>query len=104
MCMTTCQSKPFVWSDICQANWEEIMHRYIDAPIWISPNWKVEFHVHTDAFHLTIKTILAQNQTSKFEPIVYASRLLNHVEHDYTTIKHEALAMVYALYKFLHYY
>ncbi len=64
----------------------------------------MEFHVHTDAFQLTIKIILAQNQTSKFEPIVYAFRLLNHVEHNYTTIEHEALAMVYALHKLWHYY
>jgi len=58
------------------------------------------FHVHINAFQLVIKTILAQNQTSMFEPIVYASRLLNHVEHNYTTIEHEALIMVYALHKF----
>jgi hypothetical protein len=73
------------------------------APIQISPNWKMEFHVHTDAFQLTIKTILAQNQTSKFEPIVYASRLWNHVENNYTTIEHEALAMIYTLHTFWHY-
>jgi hypothetical protein len=34
---------------------------------------------------------------------MYASRLLNSVERNYTTTKREALAMVYALHKFKHY-
>jgi hypothetical protein len=35
---------------------------------------------------------------------MYASRLLNSVERNYTTIEREALAMVYALHKFKHYF
>jgi hypothetical protein len=42
----------------------------------------MEFHVHINASQLAI------------EPIVYASQFLNHVERNYTTIEHEALAMV----------
>jgi hypothetical protein len=34
---------------------------------------------------------------------MYASRLLNLIERNYTTIEREALAMVYALHKFRHY-
>jgi hypothetical protein len=34
---------------------------------------------------------------------MYASKLLNLVEKNYTTTEREALAMVYALHKFRHY-
>ncbi len=44
--------------------------------------------------------MLAQNLTRKHDQlIVYAFRLLNNVEKNYITIEHEALAMVFALYK-----
>jgi len=48
--------------------------------------------------------MLAQNPIGKYDqPIIYASRLLNKVEQNYTTTKIEALAMVYALHKFKHF-
>jgi hypothetical protein len=34
---------------------------------------------------------------------MYASRLLNRVEYNYSTLKKEALTIVFALYKFIHY-
>ncbi len=37
------------------------------------------------------------------QPIAYAFCLLNNMECNYTTMEHEALAMVYALHKFWHY-
>jgi hypothetical protein len=48
--------------------------------------------------------MLAQNPIGKCDhPIVYASRFLNNVEKNYTTIKREALTMIYSLHKFKHY-
>ncbi len=47
---------------------------------------------------------MAQNIIGKSDqPIVYAYRLLNNVEQNYSTIEKEALAMVVALHKFEHY-
>jgi hypothetical protein len=37
------------------------------------------------------------------QPVVYAFRLLNNVEHNYSTTEREALTMVFALHKFKHY-
>jgi hypothetical protein len=46
------------------------------APILISRNWHVEFHVHTYASLLTMGAMLSQNIIRKSDqPIVYASRL-----------------------------
>ncbi len=48
----------------------------------------MEFHVHTYAFSLVVGVMLTQNPTGKYDqPIVYASRLLNKVEQNYTTTK-----------------
>ncbi len=70
----------------------------------ISPNWQMEFHVHIDASLLTVGAMLSQNLIGKSDqPIVYAYKLLNRVEHNYSTIEREVLTMVFALHKFRHY-
>ncbi len=93
--------EPFVWSKKCQVTREEIKCQYIEALILISPNRELNFHGHTDAFHLIVGIVLAQNQIGKFDqPILYAFQLLNHVERNYMTRENEALTVVYALHKF----
>jgi hypothetical protein len=39
----------FEWTKECQNAWEEIKNLYIQTPILISPNWELQFHVHTYA-------------------------------------------------------
>jgi hypothetical protein len=57
--------------------------------------------VHTYASLLAIGAMLAHNPIGKYDqPIVYASRLLNKVKHNYITIKKKTLAMVCVLHKF----
>jgi hypothetical protein len=48
--------------------------------------------------------LLAQNITRKNDQLVlYASRLFNSAEQNYSTIEREALVTIFALYKFRHY-
>ncbi len=62
------------------------------------------FHVHTNASLLDVGAMLFQNITKKSDqPIVYASRLLNNVEQNYSTTKRKASTMVFSLDKFKHY-
>jgi hypothetical protein len=71
----------FLWTKECQKAWELIKQKYIEAPILISPNWQVEFHVHTYASLLTMGAMLSHNVTRKNDqPIVYVSKLLNKIE------------------------
>jgi hypothetical protein len=42
-----------------------IKHKYIETLILISPNWQVEFHVHTNASLLAIGVMLSQNVIGK---------------------------------------
>jgi hypothetical protein len=39
----------FEWIIKCQNAWEEIKNQYVQAPISINPNWKLDFmftHLH----------------------------------------------------------
>jgi hypothetical protein len=93
-----------MWTSKCQITWELIKHKYVEAPILVSPNWDVEFHVHIDAFLLVVGAMLTKKLIRKHDqPIVYASTLLNNVKRTYNTIEHEALAMVFTFHKFRHY-
>ncbi len=48
--------------------------------------------------------MLSQNATGKSDqPIVYASRLLNRIEQNYSITQKEALAMVFYLHNFTRY-
>ncbi len=60
-----------------------------------SPNWKVEFRVHTYASLLIVGAKLFQNLVGKNDDqvVVYASRLLNKVKYNYSTIEKEALGI-----------
>ena len=100
----TRKDEPFTWTTECDTAYTEIKQRYVNAPSLIAVDWKLEFHIHTDASHLEVRTMLAQNPTGKIDqPIVYASRLLSRAEKNYTTSEREAHAMVYAIKNFRHY-
>ena len=53
--------------------------------------------------HIALGTILAQLEEGLDRPIAFASRMFSSVEHNYTTIERQGLAMVYAQQKFRHY-
>jgi hypothetical protein len=62
----------------------------METTILIPPNWYLGCQVHTNASLLVVGAMFAQNPTSKYDqPIIYASRLLNKVEQNYTTIEKE---------------
>jgi hypothetical protein len=70
----------------------------MEAPILIPPNWQMEFHVHIDASLFVVSARLAHNPIGKYDqPTIYASRVLDKIEQNYTTIEIEALTLVYAL-------
>jgi hypothetical protein len=84
------------WIEECQKAWELIKQKYIETPILISPNWQVEFHVRIDASLLTMGAMLSHNVVKKSDQlIVYAFRLMNGIEQNYSTIEREDLAMAF---------
>ncbi len=84
----TRKTKPFIQTTQCQEAQDQIKQKYMEAPILIPSNWKLKFHVHTNASLLTIGAMLAHNPIDKNDQhIVYASRLFKKVEQNYTTTK-----------------
>jgi hypothetical protein len=74
------------------------------VPILVFPNWTKEFHVHVDASSIALGVVLAQpNKGDIDHPLAFSSRKLSTTDINYTTIKREGLAMVYALQIFCHY-
>ncbi len=72
--------------------------------ILIAPKWDMEFHIHTYPSNLVVRAMLVQNPIEKCDqPIAYASKFLNNVKKNYTTIEKEAFAMVNALHKIRYY-
>jgi hypothetical protein len=64
----------------------------------------MEFHIHTYPSNLVVRAMLVQNPIEKCDqPIAYASKFLNNVKKNYTTIEKEAFAMVNALHKIRYY-
>jgi hypothetical protein len=64
----------FEWTTKCQTAWEDIKNQYIQAPLLISPNWELEFHVHIDASQLAVGVVLAHNPTCKINQyVIYSS-------------------------------
>lgn len=61
------KTKPFLWTIKCQHTWELIKQKYVKSPILIFLNWKVEFHVHTNASLLIVGAMSVQNLTRKHD-------------------------------------
>jgi len=62
-------------------------------PILIYPNFEKKFSLTTDASNIAIGAVLSQEH----KPICYASRTLNEHELNYSAIKKELLAIVWAM-------
>jgi hypothetical protein len=76
----------------------------VTVPILVFPDWSKEFHVHVDAYSISLGAVLAQHREVDIDHLLsFSSRKLSTAKINYTTIEREGLAMVYALQKFLHY-
>ena len=94
----------YEWTEECDASFDSLMKKLVEAPILRFPNWSIKFHVHIDALGLAIGAILTQPGDNGMDyPIIYSSRKLNKAECNYSTIEREALGMVFALQKYRHY-
>nr|GEZ77765.1 reverse transcriptase domain-containing protein [Tanacetum cinerariifolium] len=71
-----------------------------EAPILIALNWDLPFELMCDASDFAIGAVLRKRHEKHFKPIHYASKMMNDVESNYTTIEKEMLAILYAFEKF----
>ena len=66
------------------------------------PNWKLPFHISTDASDTTLGAVLCQKDLVPYA-IYYTSKNLTPTELNYTVTEKEFLAVVHAINKFRHY-
>ena len=98
------EDQEFEWTEECDASFDTLKKKLVEAPILQFLDWSVTFHVHIDASGIAIDVILTQPRDDGMDyPIVYSSINLNKDERNYSTTEREALGMVFTLQKYRHY-
>ena len=99
--MTTLLKKDtkFVWTEECEASFQELKKRLVTAPVLILPDIHKDFQVYCDASHQGLGGVLMQEG----KVVAYASRQLRPHELNYATHDLELAAVVHALKTWRHY-
>ena len=89
----------FVWSEKCQANFEELKNRLTTAIVLVLPDLNKNFSIYCDASRQGLECVLMQEG----RVVSYASRQLRKHELNYPTHDLELAAVVHALKIWRHY-
>jgi hypothetical protein len=95
----TRKNVPFVWSDKCEASFQELKRRLVTAPVLTLPMESVGYVVYTDASKKGLRCVLMQQGWV----VAYASRQLKEHEKNYPAHDLELVAVIYALKIWRHY-
>nr|GEV12181.1 DNA-directed DNA polymerase [Tanacetum cinerariifolium] len=87
----------------CIQAFNTLKHELTQAPIMIKPDWSLPFEIMCDASDYAVGAVLGQRTGKHFKPIHYARKKTNEAQENYTTIKKELLAVVFAFDKFSQY-
>ncbi|GJS17426.1 putative nucleotidyltransferase, ribonuclease H [Tanacetum coccineum] len=71
--------------------------------IMIKRDWSLPFEIMCDASDNTVGTILGKRKDKHFQPIHYASKMMNEAHENYTTTEKELLVVLFAFDKFRKY-
>nr|GEU56923.1 reverse transcriptase domain-containing protein [Tanacetum cinerariifolium] len=91
---------PFVFYKDCIDAFKTLKKKLTEAPILVVPDWNLPFELICDASDFAIGVVLGQRKTNHFQPIHYASKIMNEAQIHYTATEKEMLAVVYAFEKF----
>ena len=101
LCRLLEKDTKFNFDEACQSSFEEIKSRLVQAPIMTKPDWNNEFEIMCDASDYAMGGVLRGQKTDKmFRAIYYASKTFNDAQENYSNIKKEMLAVVFACEKF----
>ncbi|KAJ8338705.1 hypothetical protein SKAU_G00354910 [Synaphobranchus kaupii] len=92
----------YIWSDSCQAAFDEVKHLLSSAPVLAAPCMERSFSLQVDASAVGAGAVLLQRDESGVDrPVGYFSRKFQiKFQINYSTIEKEALALVWALQHF----
>jgi hypothetical protein len=93
--------KPFVWTDKCQAAFDDLKIATLDTKLLANIDFTKEIFIRCDSSQFGAGAVLFQlNEHGQETPIAYASRKYTLAERNYCTFQQEAGAVVWALEKF----
>lgn len=95
----TKKNAQFVWSDKCEASFQELKHRLVTAPVLTLPMESIGYVVYTNASRKGLGSMLMQQG----RVVAFVSRQLKEHEKNYPTLDLELAAVVYALKIWRHY-
>jgi len=105
--MLTRKNVPWRWTQEEEDAFQFLKKCLINPPILRYPDFSREFLIHTDASGYGVGSVLSQmhkeDKEEKEVVIAYASRHLNDVEKNWSTIEKEAYAIVHAVKQFYPY-
>lgn len=87
----------FTWGPEEERAFNELKTALTTAPVLLTPDFSLPFHVYTDASQFAIGATLLQDQGNGLQPVAYESRKLNPAERRYAVHEQEMLAVVHAL-------
>ena len=88
----------FVWNRECQAAFDTLAGKLVQAPVLAYPSFDKAFTLETDASIEGIGAVLSQPQDDgQLHPIAYASRALSPQERKYAITELETLAVVWTI-------
>ena len=90
----------FVWTPECETAFAELKERLCSPPILAYPDFRVPFHLYTDASQFAIGFVLGQVLDGKEVVLAYGGRELSVTEKRYSTTEREALAVVEGIKKY----
>jgi hypothetical protein len=80
------------------------LNKLISAtPVLRGANWKIPFHISTNASYISIGVVLGHEVDKKPYTIYFISKNLNPIELNYTVIEKDILVVIHAINKFRHY-
>ncbi|GJV97517.1 reverse transcriptase domain-containing protein [Tanacetum coccineum] len=95
-----CKRCPFNFSKECIQAFDKLKQELTRAPIMIKPDWSVPFEIICDASDYAVGAVLGQRKDKHFQPIHYASKMMNKAQENYTITEKKLLAVVFAFDKF----
>ncbi|GFT87564.1 retrovirus-related Pol polyprotein from transposon 17.6, partial [Trichonephila clavipes] len=97
------ESQVAVWGFDQQNAFQTLKNSLTTLPVLKQADGTKPYIIRTDASNYALGAVLLQGEGSDEHPVEYASRLLTPAERNYSTTEREALAVVWALKKFLGY-
>ena len=99
----TKQQVPFCWTADCETAFQTLKNKLCTAPVLISPDPNLPFHIFSDASKISVGFVLMQKKKGRLHPIAYGSKILDKHQQNWSITCLEAFALVTGVHHFQFY-